>query len=198
MADLSESIWNLVLHLLKTLYLHYHNTFRHQNCRGGVLKWVAPTHNVTWPFHHMVLRDNVTNWKHYIFTTRVPMAIKLGRMVTYRNDLRSKKSEESCVKQEHLNLHYHDEYDYQTWQIGDLLWGATIDLVTWFFNHMINVNHCDKIEIYMYYHKTDGHQNWQGGDIQWEASSDKVRCFLQRRGFVRSREKPNISYLHLH
>ena len=97
MADLSESIWNLVLQLLKTLYLHYHNTFRHQNCRGGVLKWVAPTHNVTWPFHHMVLRDNVTNWKHYIFTTRVPMAIKLGRMVTYRNELRSKKSEDFLI-----------------------------------------------------------------------------------------------------
>ena len=63
---------------------------------------------------------------------------------------------------------------------------------------MIYLNHCDKTEIYMYYHKTDGHQSWQGGDIQWEASSDKVRCFLQTRGFVRSRDKPNISYLHLH
>ena len=42
----------------------------------------APNHKVTQRPDHVVLQCHVTNENHYISTTRVPMATKLGRMVT--------------------------------------------------------------------------------------------------------------------
>ena len=75
MADLSQSIWNLALQPLKSLYLHYHNAYGHQTWQGNDLPQGAPKAH----FDHVVLRDHVTNQKH-ISTTRVPMATKLNRM----------------------------------------------------------------------------------------------------------------------
>ena len=43
---------------------------------------MAFTHKVTWPCNHVILRDHVTNWKHYIPTTTMLMATKVWRMVT--------------------------------------------------------------------------------------------------------------------
>ena len=45
-------------------------------------------------------QDYVTNYKHDIFTSRVPMTTKLGRIKL-------------------LYLHYHNIYGHKTWQDGD-------------------------------------------------------------------------------
>ena len=62
MVGLSERVWSLPLQPLKT-YL------------------------ITRLFDLMVLRDHVTNQTHFMPTTKVPIATKLGRMVTYFDGL---------------------------------------------------------------------------------------------------------------
>ena len=63
--------------------LHYHGACGHQTWRDGNLSWWYLTHIITWHFDHLVLEDHVTNENHCITITTVPMATKLGRMVTY-------------------------------------------------------------------------------------------------------------------
>ena len=82
MVDFSEGMWNLALQPLKKLYLHFHIAYGHQTWQSGNLSYRAANNKVTWPFDHVVLQDHVTDLKH-IPTTRVPMVIKLGRIVTY-------------------------------------------------------------------------------------------------------------------
>ena len=36
-----------------------------------------------------------------------------------------------------LYLHHYSVYDHQTWQVGDLLWGSSIDIITWPFNDVL-------------------------------------------------------------
>ena len=45
--------------------------------------WLPFTHKVIWPYNHLVLWDQVTNWKHYISATTISMDTKLGRMMNY-------------------------------------------------------------------------------------------------------------------
>ena len=67
----------------KPLHLYYFNAYRHQTWKDSdLLPLGAPTHNVKWTLDHVFLQDYMTNCNHYISTTAVPMAIKLGRMVT--------------------------------------------------------------------------------------------------------------------
>ena len=56
------------------------------NLQSGDLPWGIPTDKTTWPFDYVVLQDHVTNLKH-ILITRVPMATKLGWMVTWNEEL---------------------------------------------------------------------------------------------------------------
>ena len=67
---------------LKPLYLHYHSAHGHQTWQDDSLPRWAPTYQVTSTFNHVVLRDHVTNKKHHISNTTVPMVTKVGRMVT--------------------------------------------------------------------------------------------------------------------
>ena len=83
---------------LKPLYLHYQRAYGHQTWQDGNLPWWTPACKVTLPFDHVVLWDHVTNWNHYISITTVPMATKLGRMVTYLDGLLSIKSHELLTK----------------------------------------------------------------------------------------------------
>lgn len=76
---------------LKTLYLHCHSAYGH---RLGMMltkfEGLLPIeirliwmHIIwIWPFDHMVLRDHVTHWNHYISTNAMLMSTMLGRMVT--------------------------------------------------------------------------------------------------------------------
>ena len=55
MTDLSESIWNLALQPLETLYLHYHNAYGHQIWRGDDLPGSTPIYEITCSSDHVVL-----------------------------------------------------------------------------------------------------------------------------------------------
>ena len=69
-------------HKLKTLYLYFQTAYDHQTWQYGNLPWWALAHKVTWPFDHLVLRDQVTNQNHYIFNKTVSMTTKLDRLIT--------------------------------------------------------------------------------------------------------------------
>ena len=59
------------------------SAYSHQTLQDGNLPWWAPANKVTWPYDNVILQDHMANLNHYISTIRAPMAIKLGRMVTY-------------------------------------------------------------------------------------------------------------------
>ena len=66
------------------------------NLQGGDLSWEASTYNFTQPFQYVVIiitssKGSVDNYIHYIFTTTMTLAIKLGRVVTYDEELPSLK-----------------------------------------------------------------------------------------------------------
>ena len=65
------------------LYLHYRSAYGHQTWQGGDLQWESPINKVAWIMDNVVSWHYVTIWEHYISTTRVSMATKLGRMVNY-------------------------------------------------------------------------------------------------------------------
>ena len=74
---------------LKLLNLHYHSVYGYQTWRYGNFLWWAPTFKFKRLFDHMILQDRATN---YIFIIKVPMATRLGRMVTYLRRLLPIKS----------------------------------------------------------------------------------------------------------
>ena len=53
------------------------------------LPWWAPTHKVTCPCDHVVLQSHENHYN--ISTTRLPMTIKIARMVTYPDGLKPRK-----------------------------------------------------------------------------------------------------------
>ena len=56
------------------------------------IPWEAPNHKVIQSFDHVVFQVHVTNKNPYISTTRVPLAIKLGKMMIYLDGLLYKVS----------------------------------------------------------------------------------------------------------
>ena len=59
------------------------------------------------------------------------MAIKPDRVVTYfKAFLESLGLARSRDKRKPLYLHYHSDYNHQTWQVDDLHWGAPSYKVT--------------------------------------------------------------------
>ena len=44
------------------------SVYDHQTWQDGKLLWLAPTHKVTQPFDHVVLKDHMTNQNYYIST----------------------------------------------------------------------------------------------------------------------------------
>ena len=60
--------------------------------QGGDLPLGPPIRDIVWLFDHIVLRDHLTNWNYYISITKVDMATKLCRTVTYLDVLLSIKS----------------------------------------------------------------------------------------------------------
>ena len=59
--------------------------------------WWVPTYKVTSHFDHVVLRDHLTNWNNYIFTTTKSMVTKLTRMVIYLDRLLIIKSYKALI-----------------------------------------------------------------------------------------------------
>ena len=64
----------------KTLYLNFPNFYGLQTWQSSNLRWTDPILKVTWPSNYLV------TWqmkKTYTSTFAIPMAIRLGRVVTY-------------------------------------------------------------------------------------------------------------------
>ena len=61
-------------------------------CDQDVSPQWMPTHKVTWSFGHVILQDMMV-----IYIKRVPMATKLGRMMTYLNELLPLKSHDTLI-----------------------------------------------------------------------------------------------------
>ena len=87
-----------------------------------------PPRHVTFWWH-----GHVTNVKPYICTSAIPMATKLGRVVTYgRNTLPTKSRDlliiRSRDKNKTLYLLFHNTYGHQTWH-SDNLWWEDLDFI---------------------------------------------------------------------
>ena len=61
-------------------YLHYHNGYGHNTWQDGEFPWAGSTHEVSWQYNHIALRDHVINYNHY---TTMSMATELGRVGLY-------------------------------------------------------------------------------------------------------------------
>ena len=80
-------------------------------------------HKVIKRFDQVVLQDHLTNENFYICTTRVSMATKLGRMITYLDGLLATEAHDpfitwSCEitwQNKPLFLQYHSAYGHQTY-----------------------------------------------------------------------------------
>ena len=127
-------------------YLHYHSAYGHETWQDYVLSWRAPNNKVSQCPDHMILKSHVTNENHYISTTKVPLATKLGRMVTYFERLLTIKlyytlvtwSCKVCEKQKSLYIHNQGAYGYK---IGRMITYLNVylpikphhPLITWSF-----------------------------------------------------------------
>ena len=54
-------------------------------------------HKIIEGFDHVVFKGDVTNENHYISSTRLPMATKIGQMVTYLDKILPIKSHELLI-----------------------------------------------------------------------------------------------------
>ena len=70
----------------KTIMSPYHSVYGHKTCQDGDYLDRFLT-IVIQSFDHVVLQGHVTNKNHYISITRVPMAIKFDRMMTFLDGL---------------------------------------------------------------------------------------------------------------
>ena len=66
---------------IRSLFFHYQSAFDQQNRRDDNLPGWDLTHKVTWPFYHVIFRYNVAKRNHYISTTIMHIATKLGSIM---------------------------------------------------------------------------------------------------------------------
>ena len=148
-----STLWSLALtrlrYRLKPLYPHYHNVYGHKTCKHGYLPWMflpikSNNHIIMW---FCKILWQTTN----IFTTAMPMATKLGRLVTYLGCLLPIKSNDHVIM-------WFCKITWQTknisttvipvatklgrmmtstWQDDDLPWVTSIHKVSWPYNHVV-------------------------------------------------------------
>ena len=126
----------------------------------------ASTHKVTWSYNHVVLRVHATNWKH-ISTTTMPLAIKLGKMLTCLEWLLPNKSHEhnttcSCKVTRKIRsvVSLQPQGLWPTnWQGDDLLWEYSTNKVKKTFWKHGHVRSHDKLKTYLHYSNVYVHQN---------------------------------------
>ena len=76
--------WSLWSHnKIKLLHISYRSVYGHQTCWNDNILWQASNHKVIQNFNHVVLGGQVTNKSHYISITRVSIAAKLDRMMSF-------------------------------------------------------------------------------------------------------------------
>ena len=132
---------------LNRLYLHYLSVYDYRTWKNGDSLWETLTHKVT--CKNVFLQEHVTNWKQYISSTTVPMSTKLVRLVTYLERLQPIYLLDPLVmwfwkikwQTKTNNTQYHCTYGQQTGDIGDLPWGAPMNIATWTFNYVVLLDH---------------------------------------------------------
>ena len=132
------------------IYIHYHNAYGHLTWHSYDLLWEAFTNKVTSSFDDVILRDNVTNEKHYISTIIMSLTTKRGRMV--------KCSEELPPMTSHNNL---------------ILWSFE---VMWKVKHVLSplvVDQCPP-NLAGWYHNIYDKQTCQSCNLEWAVNSSKV------------------------
>ena len=117
-------------------------------------KWLPPVKLLS--FSLVVLQDHVENWNHYIFTTTVLVTTKLDRLLTYLEGFLSMESHDplitwSCDKLK-VYLYYHNNYGNQTWQGGDIPWGAPFHKATSSFHHAVLQDNMASQVLYIHFH----------------------------------------------
>ena len=105
----------------KTLYLHFGNIYDHQTWQSGNLRWRDPSFKGMCPFGYVVTWQKKKN---YFCTSTIPMATKLGRVITYGQKTPYTKLHDLLItwsrgkwKKPKSTL---TEY---LWQSGNLHWG---------------------------------------------------------------------------
>ena len=129
--------------------------------KGGDIVWVTASTKlcdllITWSrdkckalhlpplkSHDLLITWSRGKWKNiYICTSAIPIAIKLGRVVTYGRKTPRTKScylliTWSCDKCKTLCLHFHNIYGHQTWQSGNLPLEDLTHQVMWPFDYVV-------------------------------------------------------------
>ena len=169
---------------------------------GSLIKWSN--------FNQVIIIEKKViklNKKHYISTTTIAMVTKLGRVVTYHEDL------------PHIKLHDSSlSWLYEvTWQIKSII--SPLSQCLWLQNlsgwwNIARssqpsicmtpqwaglVRSCNKLsELYLHLEKTQAHQTNPGADLPWETPTLKVTWPLDYLINVKSSDNSKNVYLHFH
>ena len=122
----------------KALNMPFGSSYGHQNWESGNLQWGNPTFKVMWPFDYMV------TWqiqKTYVCTSAIPMATKLGRVLTYvgRSQIHSQVTFWSRVHLTNVKPYIciSAVSGHQTWQHSNLRWGNPTFKAKWPFDYVV-------------------------------------------------------------
>ena len=132
-------------------------------CKGYDVPWEDPTHKVTWPLNHVILQNHVTNWRHYISTTMMPVTTKLGRGATYHEGL--------PIKSHAYIITWSCEISWQTKIVSlrQCLWLPNFGRVSIYTEKLPYINSHNPLImwsreildlLYLYYSKGCYHQTW--------------------------------------
>ena len=133
------------LYTSNMLYLHYHNDYGFQTWQGGSIQWRAFFNKIKKSLDHGVLQDHVTSDIRYIFITKRPLAIELGKVVSYygtstykvKQPFKTRVILRSRYKWKTFYLLYHNAWSHQCYQGNDLGWVALNHKVTWSFKQVV-------------------------------------------------------------
>ena len=65
------------------LFIYHHNAYGRKTYQCSVVTQGTPTHTFICPFNEVIMWGHMTNWVHYISTSRGTMNTKLGKVLTY-------------------------------------------------------------------------------------------------------------------
>ena len=81
----------------ENLYRHFYKTYDHQTWEAGTSTGVDSNETNQAVLVTSLRQNRVANLKHYISTVRVPIATKLGRMITYLDGFLPEKSHNPLI-----------------------------------------------------------------------------------------------------
>ena len=153
--------------------------------QDGDLAWLASTHKVTQTYGHGDFQDHVTNQNHDVSTTAMPIAPKLGRMITYLDGRPPIKSNESLI-----TWFFYIVLKTKSIMSAPRLYLWPQNMASWWLtlrgshpdSHMTFLSSSlarwrGKLKTYLSQYNIYGHQTWQSDDIQWGVPIQVTWCF---------------------